>query len=257
MAIRFGAWWIGASALAMTSAMPAQAGRTAIDQRNNPDGTTTPTSVTVSGYCDIQGDDCGAGRSLGYRVSFDGGANFFSNVIVHGNGLLTFGQAVDFETPVGNDGETLSSLIYQDINPALGDYQRTLISAGQNNSIDYQNQGGPAFNQSASLNVVNQIVTAEWFFCASPQNCRLNPYQLTLTPTANGLSGRFTGGFDQSAVVNGRAFEVGSTFTIPALFEGVTAAVPEPASWALMIVGFGAVGAQLRRRPSKAQPALA
>ena len=50
MAIRFGAWWTGASALAMMSAMPAQAGRTAIDQRNNPDGTTTPTSVTVSGY---------------------------------------------------------------------------------------------------------------------------------------------------------------------------------------------------------------
>jgi hypothetical protein len=32
---------------------------------------------------------------------------------------------------------------------------------------------------------------------------------------------------------------------------GVTAAVPEPASWAMMIVGFGAVGATMRRRKGK------
>jgi hypothetical protein len=29
---------------------------------------------------------------------------------------------------------------------------------------------------------------------------------------------------------------------------GVTAGVPEPASWAMMILGFGAAGALLRRR---------
>jgi hypothetical protein len=35
----------------------------------------------------------------------------------------------------------------------------------------------------------------------------------------------------------------------------VTVSVPEPASWALMIGGFGMAGAMLRRR--RAQPALA
>ena len=34
----------------------------------------------------------------------------------------------------------------------------------------------------------------------------------------------------------------------PAAFEEVRAAIPEPATWALMILGFGAVGAMLRRR---------
>jgi hypothetical protein len=33
--------------------------------------------------------------------------------------------------------------------------------------------------------------------------------------------------------------------------NGVTGAVPEPATWALMIVGFGAVGATMRRRRTK------
>ena len=37
-----------------------------------------------------------------------------------------------------------------------------------------------------------------------------------------------------------------------AVFGAVTAAVPEPASWALMIVGFGMVGGALRRRASLA-----
>jgi hypothetical protein len=37
--------------------------------------------------------------------------------------------------------------------------------------------------------------------------------------------------------------------------DGVSAGVPEPASWALMILGFGAAGAALRRR--RAQPGLA
>lgn len=32
---------------------------------------------------------------------------------------------------------------------------------------------------------------------------------------------------------------------------GVTAAVPEPASWAMMIIGFGAVGSAMRRRKGK------
>lgn len=37
----------------------------------------------------------------------------------------------------------------------------------------------------------------------------------------------------------------------------VASAVPEPATWALMLLGFGAVGASLRVRNRKAKPALA
>ena len=40
----------------------------------------------------------------------------------------------------------------------------------------------------------------------------------------------------------------GVTFTLTA----VTAGVPEPATWAMMLVGFGAIGGALRRRPKVA-----
>ena len=39
-----------------------------------------------------------------------------------------------------------------------------------------------------------------------------------------------------------------SPISTPATFTPVNGAVPEPATWALMILGFGAAGAMLRRR---------
>jgi hypothetical protein len=40
-------------------------------------------------------------------------------------------------------------------------------------------------------------------------------------------------------------------FTIALRVDGAAAAVPEPATWALMIVGLGGVGAAMRRRPGR------
>ena len=37
----------------------------------------------------------------------------------------------------------------------------------------------------------------------------------------------------------------------------ITTAVPEPASWAMMLVGFGAMGVALRRRAMTAAPVSA
>ncbi len=42
-----------------------------------------------------------------------------------------------------------------------------------------------------------------------------------------------------------------------AFAEGVTGGVPEPATWAMMILGFGAAGSVLRRRRAAVAGALA
>ncbi len=42
--------------------------------------------------------------------------------------------------------------------------------------------------------------------------------------------------------------QIGSDFTLTYNF----AAVPEPASWAMLILGFGLIGGAMRRRPAKA-----
>lgn len=57
------------------------------------------------------------------------------------------------------------------------------------------------------------------------------------TPTSLTLSFNSTGA---------SAFSTSSTLSIPP--EGAIGAVPEPATWAMMVLGFGAVGYALRRR---------
>lgn len=47
---------------------------------------------------------------------------------------------------------------------------------------------------------------------------------------------------------NGGSFSYQEASIKPATFGSITAAVPEPRSWALMLIGFGTVGWSLRRR---------
>jgi hypothetical protein len=253
-------WLLALSTSSIMIGAPAQASRIAIDQKTNPDGTTSPTYTLLDGYCDLRTDQFCNGQGLGYSVSFDGGVSSFDRVIVHGNGLLTFGQSVDFRTPVGSNGQTLTSLLYSSITPALTDYQRTLISAGQNSRIVQSNQGFiPVFYQSARLSIDNQVITAKWYTCTGPATamfpnaCNQNPYSLTLTPTRTGFQGMFDfsqgrGGDDVGYVVNGQQMAVGNSFFLPANITGLAPAVPEPASWAMMISGFGLIGGAMRRQ---------
>ena len=63
-----------------------------------------------------------------------------------------------------------------------------------------------------------------------------------------GITAQFvTAGGKQELVVSGSSGPAGS-FGGTVNFSPVTAGVPEPASWALMIIGFGSAGALLRRR---------
>ncbi|MGZ6039794.1 MAG: FxDxF family PEP-CTERM protein [Phenylobacterium sp.] len=65
-----------------------------------------------------------------------------------------------------------------------------------------------------------------------------------------GITAQFvTSGGKQELIVSGSSGPAGS-FGGTVNFSPVAGGVPEPASWALMIVGFGSAGALLRRRRS-------
>ncbi|TFU06590.1 PEP-CTERM sorting domain-containing protein [Polymorphobacter arshaanensis] len=64
-------------------------------------------------------------------------------------------------------------------------------------------------------------------------------YQLDVTSYANFPNGDLGSGYS-----GGSGYPLGGDFSV----EVTGAAVPEPASWALMIAGFGMVGTSLRRR---------
>jgi hypothetical protein len=244
---------VAAAAFAMGSA--AQARRVVVDQ----DADENPIRATLSGYCDFNGDECdpGGGLNLFYSVNIAG--TEFSKVFVQGNGLLTFGEPVDFQLSPVYD------FIFEGSSPLLTDYNRTLVSAGQSNTLDFG-----VFLQSAlaSVDPITGTITSQFYICGSPTApgvCpKFNVYSLTLTPSAEGFLGQFdfssgrAEGTDIGFVSGGQFTSTGNTFLLPASFQGINLAssVPEPTTWAMMLVGFGAVGYSMRRR-SAAKPQLA
>ncbi len=255
--------------LAIPSA--AQAGRTAINE--NPDG--SPLFYYLSGYCDLDDSECDPssnGVNLGYQVSL-GGSDFSSKIFVTGNGLLTFGTTPDF----ADNSDLDNRIYYQDDTLTLADYGTNLISVGQTNYTTDQCLGffcssAQVFEQAGSLSArADGSIAATWFTCDAPQpggGCPVYGVQkMILRPTdLNGETGfmvSLIGGDtsqygDAGYVIDGTETHANSSyFFVPAQFSGnVTLAqgVPEPATWGLMILGFGAVGMSLRasRRRLKA-----
>lgn len=232
---------------AMLMGTPALAGRTAIDQ--DPDG--NPMTAHLSGYCDLNGDDCydGSGVFLPYQVSI-GGADFTNRVIVHGNGLLTFGAPFPFW-----DDTPLKTAIYDESNgaptPSLLDYGLTLVSAGQNNTLDFDG----VFLQSARLSTsaTTGAIHATWFTCFVPTAPGVCPgtglHSLDLTPVQGGYQGHFdSAGSDRGYVSGGVFTPTESDFFLAATFRGLSLGVPEPGTWVMLTAGFGLMGATLRRR---------
>jgi hypothetical protein len=122
---------------------------------------------------------------------------------------------------------------------------------------------GPTVGQPATLTFL-QAIDAVGFLIGSPDtynqvtiNSTTGAY--TFTPTSLGLPGN--GDQNLSQYVNFRTSTAGerilsASFTnSPAVdaFEtaNFTVAVPEPATWAMMLFGFGGIGAVIRRRKTK------
>jgi hypothetical protein len=92
-----------------------------------------------------------------------------------------------------------------------------------------------------SLSAGNYFVT--WALAGTLGSGPFVPPVLGSIGSGNGLQAPTTGSFVP-------ALETGTIQTVefPFTINGSAGAVPEPASWALMIIGFGAVGSSLRAR---------
>jgi hypothetical protein len=97
--------------------------------------------------------------------------------------------------------------------------------------------GGDDSSIGASVTYTSDFDTPDFSLFGDTENFML---ALTLNPTGTGLS---LGANNQLA-----SFEASAAGT----FRTGAGAIPEPASWAMMIIGFGGVGALLRRRSGTA-----
>ena len=219
--------------LGLAIASPASARRTVIDGSG---------PLTLGGYCDFNGDDC-TPVNLGYSVDF--GSGRLTQILIYGNGLLSFGPNV----------ANLAAF-----NDSLADFGVPVVSPGLNPEVGSDSLGVDNFLQSATLTLApGGVIKADWFSCPLPSTCT-DDYSLTLTPTAGGYLavGGFqtlpqvaAGGYSIPGVANVHYDILPNSFVIPATFG----TVPEPATWAMAMVGFGLVGGLARR--DRGMPAVA
>jgi hypothetical protein len=85
----------------------------------------------------------------------------------------------------------------------------------------------------------------------------LNTLSIPLSPVGawNGLSTSFNSGVATTAtlsLINANTIAAGNDFAVDDIFLGtqstVTGGIPEPTTWAMLILGFGGIGAAIRRR---------
>ena len=95
--------------------------------------------------------------------------------------------------------------------------------------------------------------------CDDVLQCRvITPYALT----SGGFTGSFAdnlGTFDSvGTTINGSSFATSQnpTVTFAVFTPSLTAAVPEPSTWAMMLVGFGFVGCGIRAAKRRQKPAV-
>lgn len=102
---------------------------------------------------------------------------------------------------------------------------------------------------SSGVNAVLSLTSGQTgtlnFFANDNLIAPLFSFELSGLFTANGQGALPGGGLTltNQTQIDGTTIFAGSTGTL-----AVTAAVPEPATWAMMLVGFGAMGVSLRRR---------
>ena len=193
---------------------------------------TAQAAIVADGGFEIQG------AALGYTCSMiSGGGNQCAAGAWSGSGHqaginLNDGQNFAGNNPDGSYYAFLQSLngstssIFQNVTVTAGDYVVSWLAGGRTN------YSGPV-NYTVSLG--NQIysggLTQAQPFTATSAIVTLAAGTYTLAFSAHTNSG------DNSALIDKVSID-----------KVITAAVPEPATWVLMIAGFGMIGATMRRR---------
>ena len=168
--------------------------------------------------------DSGASAAV-ITPQIDGAAGSFSNPTVQCTPTVnscpsgqSFTDTVSFVTPVGYN--SVSSIL-----------NSTYNTSNQLTNLNFNTVTLNNGTSNFAFNIVNGV-----FDSASRE----------MIPLAAGATNLLT--------INGTTF--GDASYSGTLSFGATAAVPEPATWALMLMGFGAVGFSMRRRRATARPIL-
>ncbi|QXQ08504.1 PEPxxWA-CTERM sorting domain-containing protein [Sphingosinicellaceae bacterium] len=114
------------------------------------------------------------------------------------------------------------------------------------NSAVFGSRNGSSGGFSGSSSATTSIVYTSDFLTFDPASTL--DFSLSLTSILSVVQATPTNGDPLHALRSFRALSTGSFSSDPA----PTAAVPEPAVWGMMIVGFGIVGVQSRRRTRRA-----
>jgi hypothetical protein len=256
-------------ALAAMAAQPALARRIAVD-------TSSPAAFT--NFCSVGASSCAANNFGGV----------FGSVYVYNDGVVSFGQPLPTTASVAGGTGSLGSAYLApgltDLSGSLDGMFVNAISFNQGLGEGYFDAAGHPVTGELRLDWVFGPVGSESIFeldlidetLPIGQNPGLNPSVSDDVSALFGYGSESGGWFDGGADVEPFlptgsviAWNIGgqsSSTTVPAsgvgtyldasnfeiddihLAPATSAAVPEPATWAMMIFGFGLAGAALRRR---------
>lgn len=221
-------------------------------------------------------DDCfSSAQSLGFSANFFG--TTYTDTFVSNNGYVTFGAGQGSYTPqglgAGYVGLPIIAAFFTDLDTR--DNAASITSFGTGTfqgrnafGVNYDNVGQFSRNYGA-LNTFQILLVDRNETGAGNFDIVFNYDDIQFGRNAsagynagqNGAAGTFyelPGSLGGEAFVNGGAFAltgnsnvgIDGRYVFSVRNGAVLPGIPEPATWALMIMGFGAVGGAMRRRQS-------